>query len=104
MEAYLRRRQSLVGLVLLVDSRRPLTELDWQMVNWCVQTGAALRIALTKSDKLGRGAATRALATARKQVDELGEQVSVQLLSATRGDGVDVLRDCLDHWLDVAGD
>lgn len=104
VETYLRQRECLVGLVLLTDSRRPLTDLDRQMVTWCVQTGAALRVVLTKVDKLRRGAAASALAGARRDLAGLGEQVSAQLFSATRGDGVEELRACLDGWLEMGRD
>jgi ribosome biogenesis GTP-binding protein YsxC/EngB len=39
LEHYLTRRSSLVGLVLIMDSRRPLTELDWKMIGWFGATG-----------------------------------------------------------------
>ena len=52
VEAYLRQRSCLVGLVLLMDCRRPLTELDRQMVLWSLDCGVALHVVLTKSDSL----------------------------------------------------
>jgi GTP-binding protein len=106
VEAYLRERRSLAGLVLLMDVRRPLTELDLQMVRWCVESGVALHAVLTKADKLGRGAARGALAGVRKELAPLGERVSTQLFSATRGDGLELLRERLEAWLSgaAAGD
>ena len=50
------------------------------------ERSAALRVVLTKADKLGRGAASRALAGTRDVIwRDLGEQVTTQLFSATRG-------------------
>lgn len=101
VESYLRERRCLAGLVLLMDSRHPLTALDEQMVHWCVAAGVALHIVLTKSDKLGRGAASQALAQTRRALAPLGDAVGVQLFSATRGDGLDALRARIDAWLEL---
>lgn len=104
VESYLQRRHCLSGLVLLMDSRRPLTDLDQQMVDWCVRAGINLHAVLTKSDKLGRGAAMRSLSDAQRMLDPLGEQVSAQLFSATKRDGLDELRAKIDGWLRIGED
>ena len=101
VESYLQRRQCLRGLILLMDSRRPLTDLDRQMVEWCVRAGVNLHVVLTKADKLGRGAAMRSLSDAKRTLQPLGEGVSSQLFSATRRDGLDELRAQIDTWLRV---
>ena len=54
---YLQLRQSLAGLILLMDIRHPLQEFDLQMLNWAAQAGLPVHILLTKSDKLKRGPA-----------------------------------------------
>jgi GTP-binding protein len=101
VESYLQRRQCLSGLILLMDSRRPLTDLDRQMVDWCVRAGVNLHAVLTKVDKLGRGAAMRALSDTQRTLEPLGERVSVQLFSATKRDGLDELRSRIDAWLRI---
>ncbi len=103
VEWYLGHRRSLCGLVLLMDARRPLTDLDRQMVQWCVNAEVALHAVLTKADKLGRGAASRALADTSRALQPLGGLVQVQLFSATRGDGLQRLRARLDGWLEPGG-
>ena len=35
METYLSQRQALYGIVLVMDIRHPLTDFDWQMIEWC---------------------------------------------------------------------
>jgi GTP-binding protein len=99
VEAYLRRRRSLVGVVLLMDVRRPLTDLDWQMVRWCDASGVPVHAVLTKADKLGRGAASAALRSVCEALAPLDEPAGAQLFSATRGEGLATLRDRLDTWL-----
>ena len=59
LEHYLTRRSSLVGLVLIMDSRRPLTDLDWKMIGWFGATGRPIHCLLTKSDKLTKQEQTK---------------------------------------------
>jgi GTP-binding protein len=61
IEDYLKTRANLIGIVLMMDTRHPLTMLDWQMIEWFAPTGRPIHILLTKSDKLSRGAAAAAL-------------------------------------------
>ena len=61
MAEYLQKRQSLAGLVLLMDIRHPLQEFDLQMLNWAAQAGLPVHILLTKADKLKRGPAQSAM-------------------------------------------
>jgi GTP-binding protein len=96
MEAYFRRRQSLAGLFIVMDVRRPLTEFDQGMLQWAREAGCPVHILLTKADKLSRGAGSAALLAVRKAV---GEQATVQLFSALKGTGVEAAREVLDRLL-----
>jgi len=104
MEAYVSRRRSLMGIFLLMDIRRPLTEFDQQMIRWCDACELPLHIALTKADKLGRGAAKTALLDTRNKLREVDVPVSIQLFSATQRTGIDQAHDVLDRWLRVGAD
>ncbi len=99
VEGYLGSRRSLMGVVLLMDARRPFTDADSQLVDWCVHAGLAIHVLLNKADKLSRGAGARVLADARRRLVPLGEENVVQLFSATRRTGVDKLVARLDVWL-----
>jgi GTP-binding protein len=68
LEQYLRLRQSLNGLVLLMDIRHPLKDYDRQMIEWAVVTEMRVHILLTKSDKLKRGPAKSTLLTVQKEL------------------------------------
>ena len=75
LDAYLQHRESLRGIVLVMDIRHPLKEFDQMMVDWCESTGMPLHILLTKADKLKRGPAQSTLLRLRKTlVERLGEQ------------------------------
>lgn len=97
---YLQTRQSLLGLVLIMDSRHPLKDLDWQMINWFLPTGKPIHVLLTKSDKLSNQIGAETL---RKVKTELKEypQVSVQLFSSLKKSGVEETERVVGSWLDA---
>jgi GTP-binding protein len=100
MAAYFDARRSLTGLMLTVDIRRGLLDLDRQMIGWATELGLGVLILLTKADKLSRGAAARhRLAVVR----ELGDGIEVILFSAIDGAGVESARARLVAWLGEAG-
>ena len=103
VEGYLSARRSLMGVVLLMDARRPFTDADSQLVDWCAHAGIATHVLLNKADKLSRGAGARTLADARKRPTPLGQENVVQLFSATRRTGLDELGARLDAWFGYAG-
>jgi len=103
VEEYLGSRRSLMGVVLLMDARRPFTEADSQLVDWCAHAGLATHVLLNKADKLSRGTAARTLADARQHLAPLGRENVVQLFSATRRTGLDELGARLDAWLGYTG-
>jgi GTP-binding protein len=99
MDRYFRMRRSLVGLFLVLDVRRPLTDYDRRMIDWAGAAGCPLQVLLTKADKLSRG---RGTTTARAVRKELGAAAGVLLFSATAGTGVAEAREVLDAWLDIS--
>jgi GTP-binding protein len=98
LEKYLRRRQVLCGLILLSDIRHPLKDFDRMMIDWAVQSGLPLHLLLTKSDKLKRGAAQNTLLAVQKELEGF-DNVTVQLFSSLKNDGVTEVRAKLDEWL-----
>lgn len=101
LDDYLRTRQSLAGLILLMDCRHPLKDFDVQLIQWCAAANLRLHILLTKSDKLKRGAANNTLMTVKTQLKSLMPTASVQLFSALKKSGTDNLISVLDEWLNV---
>jgi len=98
MENYLKNRQALCGIVLVMDIRHPLTEFDWQMVEWCEHTKLPLHILLTKSDKLKFGAAKNTLLKVQKELGDTSIVVTLQLFSALNKTGIDDIHQMLDEW------
>lgn len=104
LAAYLTRRTSICGLVLIMDARRPLTDLDRQMLEWFGPTGKPIHILLTKSDKLTRSEAAKTLSEVRSQLTPWAEQVSVQLFSSLKKTGMEEAEKAIGSWLGVAAD
>ncbi|HJV28473.1 MAG TPA: ribosome biogenesis GTP-binding protein YihA/YsxC [Aromatoleum sp.] len=104
LETYLRQRENLIGLVLIMDSRHPLTPLDRQMLDWCLPGGRPIHCLLTKSDKLSRNEAAAALAKVRRELAPLGAQVSVQLFSSLKKIGMEEVEHKVAGWLGLPTD
>ena len=99
MDEYLRNRESLCGLFLIMDIRHPLTEFDQMMLGWVKQCELPTHILLTKADKLKFGPAKSTLLKIQKSLkDHL--HISAQLFSSSQRTGVEEARATLSDWLD----
>lgn len=100
---YLEQRDVLAGLVLVMDARHPLTELDRRMIEWFLPTGRPLHMLMTKSDKLSTTEQRRALETVRRALaGDYGiyaAQTSVQLFSAAPRSGIAEAESAIALWL-----
>lgn len=101
---YLETRQSLSGIVLLMDIRHPLKDQDRQVLDWCRAAGLPTHILLTKSDKLKRGPASAALLKTQQQLATLYADATIQLFSAHTRAGAETVQAVLNQWLGFAGD
>ncbi|WP_133128574.1 ribosome biogenesis GTP-binding protein YihA/YsxC [Legionella nagasakiensis] len=97
---YLEVRESLKGLVLLMDVRHPLKELDQMMIAWAIERELPTHVVLTKADKLSRGQAKSALLQVRKHYQSIQDQLSVQVFSSLKMQGVEELIQRLNQWFD----
>lgn len=106
MADYLEVRRSLSGVVLMVDSRLGLTDLDRQLLDF-VATRVAngevkLLVLLTKSDKLNRKEAQAALAATQEVLGGMATEesdVSITLFSALKKQGVADVAHILYDWV-----
>ncbi|ALK95391.1 GTP-binding protein EngB [Massilia sp. WF1] len=107
---YVQRREQLAALVLIMDSRRPFTELDIQMLEWFAPTGKPIHCILTKVDKLNRNESTNALRQARQVLDSYvdedgnGFPFTVQLFSALKRVGIEEANDKIIELLGLQDD
>lgn len=95
---YLQKRQSLKGLVVLMDIRHPMKDLDQQLIIWAVECGIPVQVMLTKADKLKSGARKAQVLKVREEAKTFGGDVAVDAFSSLSGIGVDTLRAKLDEW------
>jgi GTP-binding protein len=89
MTRYVETRTSLGGLVMVMDARRPLSDFDWQMLEWTRAQSLPAYLLLTKADKLSRGEGAQVLKKTLAAVDGAARG---QLFSAVSGTGVEEAR------------
>lgn len=95
---YLQKREQLKGLVVLMDIRHPMKDLDQQLIYWAVDSALPVLVLLTKCDKLKSGARKAQLMKIREASMAFCGDVDVELYSSLKGIGVDILRRKLDTW------
>ena len=101
--SYLQTRRSLLGVVSLMDARRPLMPLDVQLLGWLAPLQEIqqrrLLLLLTKSDKLTKSEQGRTLIATRKELEKLGIRGECMLFSSQNRQGVEETREFIDGWL-----
>jgi len=100
IEAYLSQRQSLKGLVLLLDCRRSLMDLDRQILSWCRDSAMPVHIMLTKSDKLTRNQLNKTHQAVQREIENTGLDYSLQDFSTRKHQGEESARMQLAEWLE----
>ena len=98
---YLGKREQLAGLVVIMDIRRPLTDLDLRLIDWFRPTGRPIHILLSKADKLSRQEQTKTLRSVKAELATWGgaELYSVQLFSSLKKTGVEEAEAVLAGWM-----
>ena len=91
LENYLIHRESLQGLVLLMDIRHPLQHFDVMMLEWAYSRQLFVHVLLTKSDKLNRGPASQVLIDVQQQLRKMKLNFSIQLFSSVNKQGLEEL-------------
>lgn len=101
---YLQERKSLIGLVLVVDIRRELTELDTQMLDWFAPQKKPIHVLLTKSDKVSKDKSLRTLNKINNELKEkwgkkFNVECSAQLFSSLKKQGIEKASEKIEQWL-----
>ncbi|WP_433914800.1 GTP-binding protein, partial [Escherichia coli] len=95
---YLQKRQCLAGVVILMDIRHPLKDLDQQMIEWAVASELPVLLLLTKADKLSQSARSKQVKMVREAILPFQGDVQVEAFSALNKTGIDRLAAKLDSW------
>lgn len=100
LSRYLQTRKNLVGLILIVDARRGLTELDEQMIAWFCVTQKPIHILLSKSDKQTFSENRALLQAISEQIKQFAPaQITAQLFSSTKRVGLSESDTLIQQWL-----
>jgi len=86
---YIAERSSLAAVVIVMDARHPLTDLDLTLLDWLREAGRKVHVLLTKSDKLSKQSSQTTLARVRARLAEITPGATVQLFSSLKRSGVD---------------
>ncbi len=101
LEHYFANRRSLQGIMLVMDIRHPLREVDWSMLDWCMHYSCDVHILLNKADKLSRNQAHKQLHSLQSQLpSDTNIEISSQTFSAATGAGLDQAIIKLAQWLE----
>lgn len=96
---YVAQRQTLVGIVIVMDARRPLMPGDEALIDFVGGRESGLHFLLTKADQLNNAEKKTALAVAQQRAAQIGPQATAQLFSGLKRQGIDELAYILAGWL-----
>lgn len=103
VDQYLREREALVGVIVLIDSRRGVKDMDIDLLQWLAEADLPACLVLTKTDKLKQGerkkAADELIKTLTQGGSQFGRWSGPILSSAEKGWGRKELLAQLDEWL-----
>ncbi|MDO5687300.1 MAG: ribosome biogenesis GTP-binding protein YihA/YsxC [Neisseria sp.] len=101
---YLATRESLIGLLLIMDCRHPLRDLDRQMLDFFAPRGRPVHILLSKADKLSKNEQNQTLAAVRRELKPWAEHMplTVQLFSSLKKSGIEECDAVVQTWFDQA--
>ena len=95
---YLEKRECLKGLVVLMDIRHPLKDLDRDLIEWAIDSELPVLCLLTKSDKLSQGKASAEVLKVKKALAPLGGNIKIQAFSSLKRTGVDQATNIVCQW------
>ncbi|OAI47986.1 GTP-binding protein [Gammaproteobacteria bacterium SCGC AG-212-F23] len=98
LDNYLRSRECLRGLLLVMDIRHPLKDFDQQLLMWCSSCNLPVHILLNKSDKLSKSGIAKTLLDVSDAVNCFQNPVTLQAFSALKNTGIKELREKLNEW------
>jgi len=98
---YLSTRNSLNGIILIMDIRHPLMPLDQDVLEWLIPLNIPLHILLNKADKIGYGAQQKTFLQVKKALEKMNGSIGLQTFSAHTGLNLDILQNVIETWLDL---
>ncbi len=105
LSKYLQERNQLRGMVLIVDSRRGITDLDRNMLEWFCSTGKPVHLLITKCDKLNLSEKSLVMKAVKDELKSLNDlhphfgELTAQLFSSTKRLGLEEADELVCKWL-----
>jgi GTP-binding protein len=96
---YLEKREALKGLVVLMDIRHPLKDLDLDLIHWAADSELPVLVLLTKCDKLSQGKRSAEVLSVKKALAPLDADIKVQAFSSLKRTGADQANSVICDWL-----
>ncbi|MFQ3337597.1 MAG: GTP-binding protein [Colwellia sp.] len=96
---YLEKRDSLKGIVILMDIRHPLKDLDMDLIRWAAEGDLPVLALLTKSDKLSQGKRSSEVIKVQNSLKALNANITVQAFSSLKRTGVEQADEIICNWL-----
>jgi len=96
---YLEKRECLQGLVVLMDIRHPLKDLDRDLIEWAADSDLSVLVLLTKSDKLSQGKRSAEVLSVKKKLASLNADIKVQAFSSLKKTGTEQANKVICDWL-----
>lgn len=97
---YLQTRKCLRGLVLIMDIRHPLKEMDQKLISWALQCEVPLHILLTKADKITPNASRKIFKEVQEALQPYQEHLTIQTFSSLQKTGLEEVQQKLDRWFE----
>ncbi len=95
---YLEKRECLKGLVILMDIRHPLKDLDMDLIQWAADGDLPVLALLTKSDKLSQGKVSAQVLAVKKELAKLNADIKVQAFSSLKRSGSEQADKIICDW------
>jgi GTP-binding protein len=95
---YLEKRMSLKGLVILMDIRHPLKDLDVDLIQWANDCQLPVLALLTKADKYKAGKRNSEVLQVRKKCAEMHDNIKVHSFSSLTRVGLDTATNIISDW------
>jgi GTP-binding protein len=101
---YLEKRECLKGLVILMDIRHPLKDLDMDLIQWAADSDLPILALLTKCDKLSQGKRSSEVLQVKKALSPLNADITVQAFSSLKYTGLEQANALICQWLSAGLD
>ena len=101
---YLEKRECLKGLVILMDIRHPLKDLDMDLIQWAADSDLPILALLTKCDKLSQGKRSSEVLQVKKTLSSLNADITVQAFSSLKYTGLEEANEIICQWMSVGLD